>query len=283
MKSISRVLTVALGIAALSSSALAAEPERVVVRNRKFTVDGKFEASVMGGFTMVNYLTDHTNFRLNLAYNLAETLALEIGGGYALSKHTNVAEAASNEVVQSDPSSAQKIASDFEDLWRMTWQADVALRWAPIYGKINIAAEVPVHFQAYLLVGGGVGGMVRDSLVYCIGTPSSRKNAVCTTTPGDAAPSNVLTPLHNAQVKPMFEAGGGMRFFINELVGLRIEVRDQAFPDSYRVKINRKNAEADLPAKTGGDAAANPSVSEAAPNPGFTHLVFLNIGVSFVF
>ena len=55
----------------------------------------------------------------------------------------------------------------------------------------------------------------------------------------------------------------------------------QAFPDSYRVKITRKDAEADLPAKEQGESAAKSG--EAAPSPGFTHLVFMNLGVSFVF
>jgi outer membrane beta-barrel protein len=283
MKSHSRGLPLAVVLLALVPAAVkAAEPERVVVRNRKFTTDGRFEASLSVGFTMVNFLTEHTNFRGAFSYNLAETLALELGGGYALNRTTNVAEAASNEVVQSEPSSAQKIASDFEDLWRMNWGADAALRWAPIYGKLNIAAEVPVHFQAYLLVGGGASGMVRDSLVYCIGAPSSRKNAVCTTKePADVSKANILTPLRDAKLKPVFMTGVGFRFFLVDWLGVRLEVRDHAFPDSFRVRIQRKEAEGDVGARDGGESAAK--FGEQAASPGFTHLVFMNTAVSFLF
>ncbi len=31
----------------------------------------------------------------------------------------------------------------------------IGARWQPIYGKINLIAELPVHFQLYLWAGGG--------------------------------------------------------------------------------------------------------------------------------
>ncbi len=257
----------------------AAEPEKVVVRNRQFAVDGKLEGNLGVGLTVVNYLTDHTNLSGSLAYNFTEQLALEVGGGYALSRHTNVADAAAHEVVTADPSVQQKKVNDFSDLWQMGWSATGALRWAPIYGKLNIAAELPVHFQFYLLAGGGAGGMSRDSLVYCIGSPVNRKSATCS--PSESGAADNLTPLHSSAIKPLAMAGAGLRFFINKWSGLRLEVRDVAFPDSYRVDILRVDSEKDVGAASGGDASA--TAGRQADSPGFTHLVFFQIGASFLF
>jgi outer membrane beta-barrel protein len=265
--------------AAAAAPALAAEPERVVVRNRKFTVAGKFEVSAGGGATLVNYLTSHENLQASFGYNFAETLALELSGGWAFSSQTNVADAVSSEVVRADPNSTQKQVDDFEDLWRMTWNATGAVRWAPLYGKVNVAAELPIHFQAFLLAGAGAGGMVRDSLVYCIGQPLSRSSATCSANPGNGP--NALKALHDAKVKPLFTGGFGLRFFVVDRVGLKVEIRDVAFPDSFREKITRALAELDSGARDGGDAAA--TQGQPAASPGITHLVFAQVGVTFQF
>jgi outer membrane beta-barrel protein len=283
MKSIVRAVSLLLALA-LPTGALAAEPEKVVVRNRLYTSDGKFEASLNAGFTVVNYLTQHQNLQLGLGYNFTEQLAVELGGGYALSSHTRVADDASKGVVLDNPipnGIPQKV-DDFEDLWRMTWSATGALRWTPIYGKLNIAAELPVHFQAYLLAGAGVGGMQRDSLVYCIGrVPDGRRSAAsCLADPGPEDTVN-LTPLRDTALKPLILGGAGMRFFLNRDFGLRIEVRDVAFPDSYRIGIDRVAAEGDVAASQGGGKAAK--TGEPASSPGFTHLVFVQVGATFSF
>jgi outer membrane beta-barrel protein len=281
MISILRALTLlAVGVVLFPATAFSAEPEKVVVRNRLFTNDGKLEVNAAAGFSMVNYLTSHTNLTASLGYNLTEQWAVELGGGYAISGQTNVAEAASNEVVQSNPASQQKTVDDFEDLWQMTWNVTALARWSPIYGKINVAAELPVHFNAYLLAGGGVGGMERDSLVYCIGAvdDAHRKQATCLP---DGSGDYPLTPLHDSQIKPVFVGGAGLRFFVTQWAGLRLEVRDMVFPDGYRVNISRAAAEKDLAAGDGGDAAA--TQGQAATSPGLSHLVMFNVGATFTF
>src|SRR5207302_6814891 len=40
-------------------------------------------------------------------------------------------------------------------------------RLAPIYGKFNLASEIKVHFQAYLLGGAGVASVHRESVNLC--------------------------------------------------------------------------------------------------------------------
>lgn len=275
MKVIARALTlVALTAALAPTLAQAAEPEKVVVRNRKFSSDGKFEVGVNVGVPLATYLTDHYNFNLNLDYNLTENWAIELGGGYAYSRHTSVADAASQTIVKDNPTKSAKIVDDFSDLWQMTWSATGAIRWTPIYGKLNVAAELPLHFQFFLLLGGGAGGMKRDSLVYCVGSRPSSGAVTC----GNGADDD-LRPLHQEEVKPLILGGFGMRLFLTQAVGIRIEVRDEMFPDSFREKIDRAAAEGDTAANEG----SAPAQGTPSANPGFTHLVFANIGIVFSF
>lgn len=277
MKVIARALALLALTACLAPiAAQAAEPEKVVVRNRKYTADGKFEASVNVGLSLATYLTDHTNLNASFAYNLTENWALELGGGYALSRHTSVATAASDTIVKDNPLKSAKIVDDFEDLWQMTWSATGAVRWTPIYGKLNLAAELPVHFQFYLTLGGGAGGMYRDSLVYCIGSRPATGAVSCSANPQSG---NELEALHETAIKPLILGGFGMKIFLVDWLGLRVEIRDEMFPDSYRVKINRASAEGDTGALDGGAA----SQGEEAASPGFTHLVFAQLGFVFTF
>ena len=259
-------------LALITSTAVAGEPERVVVRHRLYTSSGKLELSASAGLTPVDFLTDHKSLALGLGYNLAEQWALELEGGYALSRHTRVAQGAAARVVTTDPAKGQASVDDFSDLWQMTWNTTLVLRWTPIYGKINLAAELPVHFQAYLVAGGGAGRMVRDSLVYCVGAPTSRPAATCDPPSAGAGP-NDLTPLHETALKPLAAFGGGLRFFVSQRVGVRVEVRDLAFPDSYRVGIDRAAVEQDPSAR--GSA---PGHGRPAGSPGITHLVFARVG-----
>ena len=86
-------------LALVTSTAVAGEPERVVVRHRLYTSSGKLELSASAGLTPVDFLTDHKSLALGLGYNLAEQWALELEGGYALSRHTRVAQGAAARVV----------------------------------------------------------------------------------------------------------------------------------------------------------------------------------------
>ncbi|HEY3384306.1 MAG TPA: outer membrane beta-barrel domain-containing protein, partial [Vicinamibacterales bacterium] len=195
------------------------------------------------------------------------------GGGYALSRHTSVADAASQTIVKDNPTKSAKVVDDFSDLWQMTWSATGAIRWTPIYGKASFFSLFPFHFQFYLTLGGGAGGMKRDSLVYCVGSrPSSA--VTCGNREDDD-----LRPLHQEEIKPVILGGFGMKFFILDWLGFRVEVRDMMFPDSFREKIDRAAAERDTAANEGNA----PAQGTPSANPGFTHLVFANIGFVFTF
>src|SRR6185503_5188415 len=102
-------------------------------------------------------------------------------------------------------------------------------RWAPIYGKLNLFADLPVHFQAYLGAGGGVAGMERTSVTYCLApsTTDQAGNPLCD------------QPLDEKRVSPLAQFGGGLRFFLGQHAALRLEARDYTFPDKFQINIDR--------------------------------------------
>ncbi|MFL5311490.1 MAG: outer membrane beta-barrel domain-containing protein [Myxococcales bacterium] len=91
-------------------------------------------------------------------------------------------------------------------------------RIAPIYGKLNLAAELPVHFQVFLLGGAGAAAFKHESVNLCA-------------SPGDGpcAPGDYQT---TTSLKPVGEAGGGLRFYLGQRYSLRTEVRAFLYPAS---------------------------------------------------
>ena len=65
--------------------------EKVAVRNRLYTLDNRSELGLDVGLTMLARLTDHYNLSAHYAYNFSNAFALEARAGYALSKHTGLA------------------------------------------------------------------------------------------------------------------------------------------------------------------------------------------------
>ncbi len=236
--------------------------ERVVVRNRLYDLSGRFELTPSAGFTIVNRLTDHYNFNLGVAYNVSNTLAFELRGGYAMSRHTALADDLSREVLREDPNKGiNNVVNDLSGLWEMQGNAAVGVRWAPIYGKIGLLSELPVHFQFYAWAGGGAGSFRRESIVECYAV-ESRGDGAC----GDWRTDNRVTWLASGAV--------GFRFFTHQGGGLRLEVRDYAFPDEYRVGINRSEAEKGI---------RDEDKVQLAKSPGLTNLVLFDLGYSFIF
>ena len=232
--------------------------ERVVVRNRLYNMGSRIEVTPTIGLTLVNRLTDTYNFNLGVAYNVSDTLAFQLRGGYAVSSQTGLARQVGEHLLQRDPKREVKVTDDMSGLWEMKGNALVGVRWAPLYGKISLLAELPVHFQAYLWGGGGVANFNRQSIVYCQGGVN-RADGTC---------GNWLT---DAKVSWLASAAFGMRFFTHQGGGIVVEVRDYVFPDSYLINIDRSVAEA-------GGKTGDPS-----PNPGLTNLVLVDLGYSFIF
>jgi len=235
--------------------------ERVVVRNRKYTTWKKFEVTPTIGFSLTNRFLSHTNFQLGLAYNFSETLALEGRGGFNMGSLTDVGEQARDGILGRYSSGPTATISDIPDMWSMEWQALLMPRWTPIYGKLNLVTELPIHFQAYLTAGGGAAGLKRESIAYC----QAGGNAV-----GDCADGL----LAEEKTSWLGAFGGGMRFFVSDMVLLRLELLDFIHPDEYRTDFVLETVAAEQP---GSDPQAG------RVETGLTHVLMFNLGASVLF
>ncbi|XXF81004.1 outer membrane beta-barrel domain-containing protein [Myxococcaceae bacterium GXIMD 01537] len=240
-----------------------------VVRNRLFRPAGNFEVSAGVGVPVLTHLTAHYTFDVGLAYNLFDTLALEARAGWAASRHTGLANSISESFLDRED---KKVTDEMEDLWQMSLHGVAGVRWAPVYGKLSLVADLPVHFQAYLWGGGGLGSFRRQSIIQCsrvvdrdLGVCDNRTDLMDR---GSASESYWTT---ETRVAPVVSGALGFRFFVKQRHGLRLEVRDWIFQDSYRVGLSRDEWEA-------GRETGTP-----ASSPGLTHLVQFDVGYTFLF
>lgn len=223
--------------------------EKVAVRNRLFSVEGRWELGGNVGFSILSRLTDHYNLNVSVAYNAKDWFGLELRGGYAISRHTSLADQIQTDFFANNTISK---ANDAADLWELTAHGVVGARFQPIYGKINLMSELPVHFQFYLWAGGGVGYLKRESMVLCAQKISARE---C----GEFLTENKVSPLVSLAL--------GFRFFVVQGHSIKLEVRDWSYLDSYQVNVDRATG-------TGG---------MSSPNAGITNLVQFDLGYAFIF
>ncbi|MDP3151376.1 MAG: outer membrane beta-barrel domain-containing protein [Archangium sp.] len=223
--------------------------EKVAVRNRLFSVEGRWELGGNVGFSLLSRLTDHYNFNVSVAFNPKDWLGLELRGGYALSRHTSLADQIQTDFFANNTISR---ANDAADLWELTAHGVFGIRFQPIYGKINLMSELPIHFQFYVWAGGGVGALKRESMVLCAERVSARE---C----GQFLTENKVSPLVSVAL--------GFRFFIMQQHSVKIEVRDWSYLDSFQINVDRATG-------TGG---------MDSPNAGITNLVQFDLGYAFIF
>ncbi|MFO0599001.1 MAG: outer membrane beta-barrel domain-containing protein [Myxococcaceae bacterium] len=255
-----RVLMSCLVLSA--SAALADEEgealvEKTAVRNRLFSVEGRFEVGANVGFTLLSRLTEHYNLNASVGWNVKDWFALEARGGYAISRHTSLADQIQQDFFANTTISK---ANDAADLWEMTGHGVVGFRFQPIYGKLNLVAELPVHFQLYFALDGGVAALKRESMVLCVNKVSNRECGAFYT---------------ENKVSPLVSMALGFRFFLGSEThhSIRFEVRDWSYLDSFFVNVDRASSSAGNPT-----AGGMPS-----PNAGITNLVQIDLGYAFIF
>lgn len=244
---------------AVATPALADEAElveQVAVRNRLYNVKGRFELGVSAGVSLLPTLTDHYNFNATAAYNFAEIFALELRVGYSLGLDTYLAdEVRKKQKRPSEGTTPPPRTSDMANMWRMGFNSVLGARFQPLYGKINLVAELPIHFQLYVWLGAGVGTFQRDSAVFC----------------SQGTLANCTTWLHEDKVGPLFSGALGFRLFIAQRHGVKLEVRNWAYIDTYTSQAVRASV---TPANPQGDGTTT---------SGLTNMAQLDLGYTFMF
>jgi outer membrane beta-barrel protein len=206
---------------------------------------------------------------LGVAINVIDSLAIELRGGYAFTRHTGLADQISADFFQSvvaGGAAASAPVTDMSDLWEMTGNADIGMRWQPIYGKISLFSEAALHFQFYVWLGGGAAIFSRRSIIIC----NERAGGEC---------SNWYT---ETKPGPVVELALGMRFFLplkpwvpwSGAIALRVEARTYSWLDSYLQGVNR------VAALNGATPDGNGTPSPAA---GITTLSQIDFGPTFIF
>lgn len=177
-----------------------------VIINKQSGLEGKFQVSLNFSTTLATKYTDSIGGTLNLQYNFNDWLGVEVlGGGFAVSE-AQVLGSIRGSVTGFDPK--------LSDMGGMQWMAGANVVIIPIYGKISFASEWNPSFDLFLVGGGGVVGTARGEVN---GAP--------------AAGLAVEPDTFRSSVEPMFNFGGGLRFFITPEWAIRFDVRNYFFTD----------------------------------------------------
>lgn len=257
-----RAATVVLGMAVLLAGGPASASggfDPTAVRNRLYDMQGKLELTPFLGTQLFQRLTHTQMVGAGVAYNFVDSFALEVRAAYGFTGHTGLADQIEQQLIQRDPAQGDlTTVDDLSDLWELRGNLVAGLRWAPIYGKIALFAETPLHFQTYLWLGGGVGLLHRQSVVLC-SQVTSREQGRC----GAEREEDRGAPLASAAL--------GFRFFAGRSGSALLELRSFVFKDRYRVDVDRSVAEA------GG------ATGTLAASPGLTQVLMIDLGYSFGF
>jgi outer membrane beta-barrel protein len=179
------------------------------VSGHLFLMDGRFEVSPGIGISLRDAFWQKVGFGAAFTYHFTESIGLSARASYNLSLISGAAQIC-------DPVGGGCAAPTFQELTTFGGQtANVAygymslltsidLQWAPIYGKLALFSEKILNFNMYLLLG-------PSFLLY---GPNS-------------------TPTVGGNV------GVGLRFFLNDWLTIRLEVRDVLY---YEEGANARNS-----------------------------------------
>lgn len=232
------------------------------VESRLYPLSRRWEVGVSAGVTLVPRLTQHTGLEVQVARHLSELWS--IGGRLGFTwgpdlfrsshRHTEMARSVAEAVAQGGVGSGG-VVDDFANLWELQAYALGGARLAPVYGKLSLAGELAVHFQAFAFLGAGVGQLHRESVVYCVRGRAGGCDAF----------------LKEDRFSPVAAAAAGLRLFLAQRHSVALELRDYLFPDTRRQQI-------DLAVARAGGTTGVPH-----PAPGVTHLAQAGVGYLFLF
>lgn len=212
---------------AVVTPATAVGPTREVVQERLYSLDGRFDLSILGGLTINNKLTDQYLFVLQPAFQFTDAWAFEITGGYVIAlEKTNLTNAVRFTINELD------IGNEFADMGTMLWIAQAGIRWSPIYGKLSLSSVLPVHIGAYASLGGGFIGTQRRTMVGCTGIVDANSDGI--------ADSFAGCDVRN-DVRPSASGSFGLRFYFADWLAFRTEVKAFLFGDNYTLDIGGTN------------------------------------------
>ncbi|MHB8418531.1 MAG: outer membrane beta-barrel domain-containing protein [Myxococcales bacterium] len=280
-----RKAALSLALVGAAASAVAAEPEAVVVRNRLYSDASRFELKAVWDTSLNNSLTSMNNLQLSLSYHVTEAWAVELIGGYAFGGPTSLfcqaenpsnastCNQGSNSIFKGAVASGKTYPTDFPNLWVMNGpNAMLGLRWEPVYGKLSLLTELPIHFKWFLSLDGGVADFMRNSLAFC-----SNYNAGAGGGTGDCnynVNAGIYQTVTQTQWNWLASAATGLRFIVFSRLSLEAAIRDYLWADSYPVNFSA----ADFQNASSSSYPKNVKIAT-----GFSDNLFADLGVSWTF
>lgn len=249
-----RVLALA-GLAAVLAPVRAHASPEPPVEPRLYPVGGRFSLAAVVGLSVFDTLTHTATLDVRAGWDFNEWLGLDASLTGALSGHTALADRVGQHLLQTP---ATGTVDDLSDLWQLKAMVLGGVRLAPVYGKFNLGPDLPIRYQGYLWLGGGVAWLDRTSVVVCHSV-TSREEGTC----GDW--------LTQSRVAPVASAALGFRLFTGVHGAVVMELRSVVWKDDYLVGVDRAAAE-----------AGNPT-GQPAPSPGFTSTVLVQLGYAYFF
>jgi outer membrane beta-barrel protein len=187
-----------------------------VVQRKLHPISGRWEAAASFDVALNGALVDQLGGVAGVFYHPNEWLDL---GAEALVHHTALSALAEDVRNKLRPRIAGAVRDEFENDNQLRAAAFAVARFAPIYGKLNLAGELKVHFQAFLVGGAGAGSVHRESVNLCAD-------------PGTGTCQSFQT---SDTIRPVALIGAGFRFYLGQRWSLRTEIRAHLFPSSYKV------------------------------------------------
>lgn len=215
-------------LAALLLGAFAARAEDViygpdgaptVVQRKLYSMSGKWEASLLFDIAMNTALVDQLGGVVGVSWHPNEWLDVGLEG---LFHKTSLSSLALNVRADLRARTRTPLKDEFANDNQLRAGGFGVVRLSPIYGKFNLASEVSVHFQAFLLAGAGIASVHRESVNLCADAASTSPAPACTNF--QQTDSTRFTG----------DVGGGFRFYFGQRWSLTTEVRGYFFPSSYK-------------------------------------------------
>ncbi|HUJ29595.1 MAG TPA: outer membrane beta-barrel domain-containing protein [Myxococcales bacterium] len=205
-----------------------------VVQHKLYPVSGRWEVGLAFDIAVNTALVDQLGGVLGISYHPNEWLDLGVEGLFNHTAPSNLTLNVRN--AETQPRSAAEPKDEFANDNQMRAGGFGVVRFAPIYGKFDLASELKVHFQAFLLGGAGVIAVHRESVNLCAqSTTAAPTVASCTSfEQSDATHGSGLI-------------GGGFRFYFNQRFSLRAELRGYFFSSSYKAANNLTQPDSGTP------------------------------------
>ena len=164
-----------------------------VIQHRLYEKVGDIELTIFGGIIPNNPFVDYYPVGLRAAYYLLESVSIGVDGEY-------IGETFRSEGELDTFLTGSGVNVDLLDLQQ--WRSHIGINWSPFYGKLAFLGLKLVHFDLNLHGGFGV-----------VGVESITENRLETET----------------ELKPEGSLGAGFNFYINDLLGIRLDYRQYLF------------------------------------------------------